>query len=72
MFIAFAIFVFWLTNKGTMFSQSKVFVSKEQCEQETSSKCIHYLCDIPVGDMYQQLCTNERGSGWYNEIDLEK
>ena len=44
----------------------KVFTTKEQCEKETNSGCIYYLCDIPIGDLYQKLYTNGPDTGWYN------
>ena len=52
----------------------KVFASKEQCEKETSSNCIYYLCDIPLGDLYKKLCTSWLGTGWYNaqQIGIEE
>ena len=70
--IVCVVFAFLLMNKKTLFGQPKVFASNEQCEKETTSHCIHYLCDIPIGDVYQRLCTNGPGTGWYNDKDLEK
>lgn len=67
-------FVFFVLNKETLLDKPKVFASKEQCEAETNSACIHYLCDISIGDLYQQLCTNGPGTGWYNakQIGIEE
>ena len=48
----------------------KVFANKEQCEKETGSNCIYYLCDIPFGDLYQKLCINGLGSGWYSSAEI--
>ncbi|MDP1689414.1 MAG: hypothetical protein Q8L47_04810, partial [bacterium] len=48
----------------------KVFESKDQCEREAGSKCIYYLCDIPLGDIFQKICTQGDGSGWYNVIQI--
>ncbi len=48
----------------------KVFATKEQCEQKTKTNCIYYLCDIPIGDLYQKLCTRGHGSGWYSSSEI--
>jgi len=48
----------------------KVFATKEQCEKEAGSDCIYYLCDIPLGDLYQKLCVNGLGSGWYSSAEI--
>ncbi|TSC75236.1 MAG: hypothetical protein G01um101430_559 [Parcubacteria group bacterium Gr01-1014_30] len=67
-------FAFFVLNKETLLNMPKVFASKEQCEAETNSPCIRYLCDIPIGDLYQKLCTNGSGTGWYNakQIGIEE
>lgn len=44
----------------------KVYATQDQCETETKSSCTFYSCDIPIGQLYQKLCVNGRGSGWYN------
>jgi hypothetical protein len=49
-----------------MLYKPKVYASKDQCEADTKSTCTYYLCDIPLGQLYQKLCVNGPGSGWYD------
>jgi len=61
---------YFIFSKNT--SKIKVFDTKEQCETETGSSCIYYLCDIPIGELYQKLCgKGGSGSGWYNSSAIE-
>ena len=50
--------------------KTKVFANNEQCEKETNYDCIYYLCDIPIGDLYQRLCVKGLGSGWYSSTEI--
>lgn len=49
-------------------SESKLFPTREECEQETKSNCGSYLCDIPLGDLYALLCRDNypQKSGWFS------
>lgn len=47
------------------------YESKENCEVKTGSACIYYLCDIPIGVLYEKICQEGPGSGYYNSKKLE-
>ena len=46
------------------------FEIQEDCESKLSHKCIYYLCDIPLGEVYQRLCNQGSGSGWYSSKEI--
>ncbi|KKQ84423.1 MAG: hypothetical protein UT08_C0018G0029 [Candidatus Woesebacteria bacterium GW2011_GWB1_38_8] len=46
------------------------FETQEDCESKLEHKCIYYLCDIPLGEVYQRLCNQGQGSGWYSSKEI--
>src|SRR3990172_12307598 len=48
------------------------FETQEDCESKLSHQCIYYLCDIPLGEVYQRLCNQGPGPGWYSSKVIEE
>lgn len=54
---------FFLNEKNLAGNKIVVFSSQEECETVNPS-CIYYLCDIPLGNLYQSICVDGSGTGW--------
>lgn len=51
-------------------TNNKVYTSKEECEKASGQKCRFQMCDyIPSDKTYEEVCGQERETGWTAIID---
>lgn len=55
------------SSPNNLHQKSRLFLTREECERETKSNCHSYICDIPLGEVYQLLCKDGKGEvGWFS------